>query len=152
MLTRPERWFPNRLIVSALVSRYLSLRKPNLSRFGNLRSDRQSVRALKYPGRASQPWTINACDAGGFRNGSIHVVPAGGLSNGRACCPQRAVGGRPIPHFSNTLQRSRRAGDSAPYHRSVWPTRADAAPLLTKPAEGVTFERMAALRVEAGVT
>src|SRR5664279_1019020 len=39
---------------------------------------------------------------------------------GRARCPQRAGGGRPVPQVSGTFLRSRRAGDSAPYPRPAW--------------------------------
>src|ERR1039458_7231539 len=45
---------------------------------------------------------------------------ASNASEGRACCPQRAVGGRqtvPVPHAG---ARFRRAGDSAPYQLSLW--------------------------------
>ena len=42
---------------------------------------------------------------------------------GRACCPQRAAGGRPNPRVSDSFGRSRRCEDTAPYHRPGWSTR-----------------------------
>jgi len=53
---------------------------------------------------------------------------------GRARCPQRAVGGRQNPHLSDIFGRWRRAGrsrraeDSAPYHRSAHDARFSAIP------------------------
>ena len=42
---------------------------------------------------------------------------------GRAGCSQGAGGGRPMRRGSDDLEPSRRAEDSAPYHRDVWATR-----------------------------
>ena len=47
---------------------------------------------------------------------------------GRARCPQRAVGGRQNPRISDIFGRSRRAGNSAPYHRSAHYARFSAIP------------------------